>query len=165
MAICLIVVMAFMWIKLLTKDAPVSAKADTSRNSSAAQDAEKNFNVRFIELPKIEGRNDVLLRDVFVVNGKELAQAGGLNIPSNGSYDDLSTRIGQKLRLEAIGMGENPQAFINGKLLEIDGSLTVKDGGQSYECRVVEIQENMVLLECEDVEIILRFASDVDVVN
>ena len=72
--------------------------------------------------------------------------------------EDIVRRVTEKLRLEAIVLGENPQAFINDKLLSVGDKLVVGNGIYTYECEVSEIKENVVFIKCGETEITLRLA-------
>ena len=69
-ALCLIAVMAFMWIRVLTKKTPEGAEAaPVTEQSSTENTSDQKYRVSFVELPKIAGRNDVIVRDFFASDG------------------------------------------------------------------------------------------------
>jgi hypothetical protein len=69
-AACLIAVMAIMWIRVLTKQAPQAAEAAFMTEQLNAEDvSNQELNISFIELPKVAGRNDVITRDFFASKG------------------------------------------------------------------------------------------------
>ncbi|MHC4144609.1 MAG: hypothetical protein ACYSUD_07510 [Planctomycetota bacterium] len=78
-ALCLVTVMVFMWIKVFTKKAPEGAGAALMTGQvEHGNQVNERYRVLFIELPKVAGRNDVIVRDFFAsdgwqhfVNGKE----------------------------------------------------------------------------------------------
>ncbi len=43
--------------------------------------------------------------------------------------------------------------------------MIVKDGGNTYECEVVSIEENAVLIKCGEAEITLKLAKVIEVDN
>ena len=49
-----------------------------------------------------------------------------------------------------------PDAFINDVLLKAGDKLSVKDGKSVYECEVVRIEKEMVVIRCGDSEITLK---------
>jgi hypothetical protein len=55
-------------------------------------------------------------------------------------------------------VGENPQAFINNKVLSVGDKLLVTDGVSAYECEVVGIEEDTVFVKFGEAEIQLRLA-------
>ncbi len=161
-ALSLIAVMVFMWVKVLGGKTPQSAEAtlmaqkanlDTSRVNS-------ELKISFIELPKVKGRNDVLTRDFFAADGWQVMRGGEVNVVSKDGSEGVVTRIAKKLNLEAIGLGKNPQAFINDKLLSVGDKLLVRDGVNTYECEVIGIEENTVSVRYGEVEIQLKLAQE-----
>jgi len=78
---------------------------------------------------------------------------------------EIGRRIAEKLRLEAIGMGGNPRAFINDKLLSVGDKLLVRNDGVQYECEVVGIDEETVFIRCSDIEITLKLTQMIEVAD
>ena len=171
-ALCLIALMIFMWARVIGKKAPVTAEA-AQRKENMGQDvldSNEELNISFIELPKIPGRNDVLTRDIFAANGwsnfirnEENPDNKEVGVFSKDGNEEIVRLIAQKLKLEAIGLDGNPQAFINGKLLSVGDKLLVRNGGNKYECEVVEIAENVVVIKCGEAEIRLKVMKPVEV--
>ena len=157
-ALFLIAVMAFMWVKVLTnKTLPAAAAAGTVKETTKDQSNTESLNeISFVELPNVSKRNDVLTRDFFTVAGSGLAGGSRLNIVSGNTGDEDVKRIARKLTLEAIALGENRQAFINDKLYSIGDKLHVEDGLNTYECEVTAIEENAVLIRCAEAVIELK---------
>ena len=158
-ALCLIALMVFMWARVLGKKTPVTAAA-SQRQENVGQDVlgeNVELKISFIELPKIPGRNDVLTRDFFAADGwrnfliNEKNPGNEVSGPKGGN-EEVVRRVAEKLKLEAIGLDGNPQAFINGKLLSVGDKLLVRNGGNKYECEVVGIEENMVVIKCLELE-------------
>ena len=167
-ALCLIAVMVLMWVRVFAKKTPPSAEASLMAQAANLNSSAANPQVRisFIELPKVGGRNDVLTRDFFAANswqgflrsGEALTGVKEGNVSKDGS-EELVRRIADKLKLQAIGVvGENPQAFINDKVLSIGDKLLVTDGVSAYECEVVGIEEDTVFVKFGEAEIQLRLA-------
>lgn len=176
-ALCLIALMVFMWARVLATKTPEAAAA-APRREDAAQDilgADLELNISFIELPKVAGRNDVITRDFFTVDdwrdfvrdgeGGSLAGSEEVNVVSKDGNEEVLRRIAEKLKLEAIGLDGNPQAFINGKLLSVGDKLLVRDGGKTYEYEVVSIEENAVLIKCGEAEITLKLTKVIEVAD
>jgi hypothetical protein len=165
MALCLIGVMAFMWIRVLTKNAPEAAGAAlTAEQSSAADQPNPESKISFIELPKVAGRNDAIVRDFFAsddwryfVDGRrKRAGIEEVNIVSRGGNEELIREVAEKVRLEAILLSKNPCARINDDVLFVGDKLLVGDGVDRLECDVVSIEENTVVIKCEEAEITLK---------
>ncbi|NIP24234.1 MAG: hypothetical protein GWN67_02585 [Phycisphaerae bacterium] len=171
-AVCLIALMILMWARVLGKKSPETADA-SQRQENVNQDGSGSnveLNVSFIELPKIPGRNDVLTRDFFAANGwrnfnREQENYGNkeVSVFSEDGNEDIVRRVAQRLRVEAIVKDGNPQAFINGKLLSVGDKFLVRNGGVKYECEVVGIEENVVVIKCGQAEIKLKVMKAVEV--
>lgn len=174
-AVCLLTVMAFMWIKVFVGEPPQSAeaaedlKASPEKQALYEQDEESlKSKMSYVELPKVRGRNDVLTRDFFSVNDKGLYQRTEKEIKpvSNGNDDEeMIRRISEKLTLKAIALGQNPQAFINDKLFGIGSILTVTEGNNLYECEVTKIEETEVTIRCGEGIITLKISHPSEVLN
>lgn len=172
-ALCLIALMVFMWARVLGKKTPAIAAALGQENVVLGSNLE--LNISFIELPKVAGRNDVLTRDFFAADGwqdfvrdgegSNVAGTEEVSVVSKDGNEQVVRRVAEKLKLEAIGLDGNPQAFINGKLLSVGDKLLVRDGGNTYECEVVGIEENVVLIKCGDAEITLKVTKAIEVAD
>jgi len=161
-ALSLIAVMVFMWVKVLGGKTPQSAEATLMAQKANLDTSRVNSELKtsFIELPKVKGRNDVLTRDFFAADGWQVMRGGEVNVVSKDGSEGVVTRIAKKLNLEAIGLGKNPQAFINDKLLSVGDKLLVRDGVNTYECEVIGIEENTVSVRYGEVEIQLKLAQE-----
>jgi len=170
LAFCLIAVMAFMWVRVLSRKAPNAVQATLMTQQENLNDqANSQLKISFIELPKVTGRNDVITRDFFDSDGwrgfikdgeeKNLVGYKEVGVTSNDDSKEVLIKIAGKLKLEAIELGENPRAFINSRLLSVGDKFHLKEGLDSYECEVVRIEQNLVLLRCLEVEITLKLAT------
>ena len=135
-ASCLIVLMIFMWGRVLFKKKPQAAGAATAGSQRIDSEPEPQFKISFVELPDVKGRNDVLSRDFFSVNDDRLGPIKEVSVDWAGEED--IKRVAEKLKLQAIGGGVNPQAFINDKLLSVGDKLLVSEG---IECEVTGIED------------------------
>ena len=166
LALCLITLMAFMWIRVLTKRAPQAAEAGLLAGQMDVEtQSEPELIISFIELPQAAGRNDVITRDFFASDGwqdfvdREERKSTGVeevDIISKEGDQEVIRRVAEKLNLEAIVSSENPLAFINDKVLRVGDKLLVGDGADKYECEVVEIKENTVVMRCRESRITLK---------
>jgi len=166
-ALCMIAVMAFMWVRVFTKETPTTAEATLMAQQGDLQGQPgPQARMSFIELPEVAGRNDVLTRDFFDSDGwrsfakdrEENNSAGNREVSGISGHDSekVIAQVAQKLQLEAIVLGENPQAFINDKLLLVGDRLLVEYGGNAYECEVVRVEERAVFMRCGQAQIKLR---------
>jgi len=166
LALCLITLMAFMWIRVLTSKAPQAAKAGLlAGQMNVETQSEPELKISFIELPQAAGRNDVITRDFFASDGwQDFVDSQGrkstgveeVDIVSKNGDQEVIRRVAEKLRLEAIVSSENPLAFINDKVLRVGDKLLIGDGVNKYECEVVEIKENTVVMRCRESRITLK---------
>jgi hypothetical protein len=173
-AVCLIALMVFMWARVLNQKTTESAAA-AQRQEDVDTDilgSNLELNISFIELPKVVGRNDVLTRDFFAVGNWQdfIGNKKGENLDEDVNVvsrnnKEVMKRVAEKLKLEAIGLDGNPQVFINSKLLSLGDTFLVRDGGETYECEVVSIEENAVLIKCGEAEITLKLAKVIEVVD
>ena len=165
-ALCLIAVMALMWARLLGKKKLEGAEAAVmSQGVNFKGESNSQLKISFVELSKVPGRNDVLTRDFFASGGwqdftKESTKE--VSVVSRDGSEEVVRRVAEKLKLEAIVLGENPQAFINDKLLSVGDKLLVRDGVKTYECEVVGIEENAVFIRCGEAEIKLKLTEAIE---
>ena len=151
-ALCLIGLMVFMWARVLTKK-PTNAEAGRSMPviNNTASDTEAMLKISFVDLPRIEGRHDVLSRDFFASNNwRDFLRENGTgseqpNVKVSAG-DELARRIAEKLQVETIWIGSKRQVVINEKLLSIGDKIEIKQGEEVYECEVVEIEDNRILI-------------------
>lgn len=168
LALCLITLMAFMWVRVLTRKAPQAAEAGLlAEQMEVETQSEPELKISFVELPKAAGRNDVITRDFFASDGwqdfldREEQKSVGVeevDIISEQGDQEVIRKVAERLNLEAIVLSKNPQAFINDKLLSVGDKTLVSDGTNSYECEVVEIRENTVVMRCRESRITLKLA-------
>ena len=167
LALCLISLMAFMWIKVLTKTTPQAADAELiAELMSMETQSEPELEISFIELPRVAGRNDMVTRDFFASDGwhnfvggrgpKSVAVEEIDIVSKNDDQEVIRREVADNLKLEAIVSSEDPLAFINDKVLRAGDKMFVSDEIESYECEVVEIKENMVIIRCMEAMITLK---------
>ena len=165
-ALCLIAVMALMWTRLLGKKKMEDAEAAVmSQGVNFKGESNSELKISFIELPKVKGRNDVLTRDFFASGSwQDFTEEGTkeVNVASRDGSEEVVRRVAEKLKLEAIVLGENPQAFINDKLLSVGDKLVIRDGVKTYECEVRGIEENAVFIRCGEAEIKLKLTEAIE---
>ncbi|MBN1359920.1 MAG: hypothetical protein JW993_04980 [Sedimentisphaerales bacterium] len=169
----LVAIMAIMWVRVLTGQKPKPGAA-ASVQPPAAQGAElPSVKLRFLELPRIEGRNDCIRRDFF--SAQALTGFRRDSTPHSTSTDtevrtgtsqqnqEVVARVAQKLRVEAVL--EGPRAFIDDRLVGVGETLTVKEGTATYVFEVVRIHDDSVLVRCKGQEVTLKLASTRDAIH
>ena len=163
-AVCLIVIMAFMWIRMIAKRAPQGAQAAVIAQVAILEgQSEEKLKISFTDMAKVKGRNDVLSRDFFAADGwaafRDKARGGGtkrVDLVSADTNEAMSRRIANKLTLDGIVTGRQYQAFINDRLLSVGSKFGITDGDRRYEFEVMEILENMVLIRSSEAEFVLK---------
>lgn len=169
MALCLMGVMAFMWVRVLTKKAPEAAGAEIIADpANTSEPTKPELQISFIELPKVAGRHDVINRDVFASENwrhflERQRKRNGfeeVNILSQDVNEEVIRRLVEKLELSAVMVSDNPSAFINGDVIEVGEKIVIEAGTEKYECEVVTIEENTVVLKCKEAEIILKLEKE-----
>jgi len=157
-AISLIVLMLFMWGKLLAGKGPDSAQgAIYQQQTASAQNKDQlGINIEFVDPPFAKGRHDVLKRDFFNVETGVFAANNQVNIVSTNGEAGKIQYIADKLRLEAISMGSQPEAFVNDRLVKVGDILIVSDGSKNYDCEIVRIENMTVFVKCGKAEIELK---------
>ena len=172
MALCLVAVMVFMWVRVLTKKAPKAADAALVTNQTSIDDeSEVELNISYVQLPKVAGRDDVVTRDFFAskgwrafvdAQGRNSVGGGEVNIVSKGGSEELIRAVAEKLKLEAIGLGMSPHALINNEMLSVGDKILIHDVVGVYECEVVEIREDAVVIRCQEAEITLKLTQVIE---
>jgi len=172
LAMCLVAVMAIMWVRVLGNKGPQAAKAkSTTQQEDSDNQAQSWLNISFTELPKVPGRNDVITKDLFASNGwrnftkkrENITGVEEVSVVSTNGDQDVIAEVAKKLKLDAIVLSENPQAYINDKLLSVGDKLLVKDKTDIYEFEVVGIEENLVFIRCAQARITLKLTPTIEV--
>jgi hypothetical protein len=175
LAACLVAVMAFMWIRLLRKDAPQSAQANATMQQTSASSQGQPASppkISFVELPKVPGRHDVIARDFFApgdwwksIKGTEGQNRTGteeVRVVSAKGDREVINLLAARLNLEAIVKDKNLQAFINGKLLSVGDRLLIREGVRTLDCEVVQIEQNQVAIRCGQSQVTLKLSQVVE---
>lgn len=172
-AIVLIALMGILWLRVLTngKSGPASAQAAALQNETPVTPATMPLRITSVALPVLEGRNDTLHCDFFSPD----------NWPDFGQPNDTSRataslseeqrleqqrtqffdKLPQKLNLDAIfhaGDSLPARVCIDGKILTLGQSLTVKHDTENYELTVSEIGENQVVLTWKHWSVVMKMA-------
>ena len=79
-----------------------------------------------------------------------------MSVVSTNGNEEVIKRVAKKLKLEATMVSTNPLAFVNGQVRRIGDKMLVTDGTQRYECEVVKIEDNTVVIKCGEAEITLK---------
>ena len=164
-AAVLIGVMVFMWVRVIAGKGPKEAAAAVQPQADPEAKSDATVQVHFVDLPIVQGRNDMLRMDFFAADGwQEFGGAGhrrGSVIVNEGAEQAIR-RVAGRLNLQAILLDRTPQVFVNDKLLLAGDKLSVKDGDNVYEFEVIVITQNTVLVKCKDAEITLKLTKVVE---
>jgi len=169
MVACVLVsLMLFMWLRVLIGHRPAAAEAAPPAKPAETSSRTGPAKVTLVELPESPGRHDSIARDFFVAQDESYARrpAAGRNtgtekevpVVSSTNAQEVIQRVARTLKLDAVFLRENPQAFLNGDLLRVGDKLTVKDGTASYEFEVLQIYMDSVLVACNGVQLTLKLA-------
>lgn len=169
----LILVMAFMWIRVLFGHKPAPAAAAPEQKPAATTAREGHPKVRMLEVPKVAGRNDAILRDCFnIQNWTQFRQSAAVQsagtdtevpvVPPNRDQEVMQ-QVAQTLKLEAVSRQDGSQAFVNDQWLKVGDRFTVEHGTDFLEFEVLRISEDAVLVECRSIQLTLKLAQYVDV--
>jgi hypothetical protein len=162
---CLVIVMIVMWVRVLTKNTPEVVEAVSPTSVAGVEGpSDTAVKVSFLELPKVAGRNDVITRDFFAADGwrhfvggrRKFADIEEVNVLTQNGSEEVIRKVAEKLRLEAIVLSKNPLTCINNKVLSIGDRMLINDGNEKYECEVVAIEENTVVIKCREATITLK---------
>lgn len=174
-AVCLLSVMVLMWVKVFVGKSPETVLAEEVSGASVENQLElqqqldgSKSKIFYVELPKVKGRNDVLARDFFSDDDTSLVTEnvrGVEPVADKGRSEQVIRKISEKLVLDAIVLGQKPQAFINNRLYEAGDGLTVADETDSYDCEVVKIEETEVTIRCSEGTITLKISHPAEVLN
>ena len=153
-AAALIILMVFMWLRVFKSDTPAVTSANNSKSAQTRQDTKTEVKIYPVELPVVSGRNDILTRDFFsdkqwidtLTDGKSAGDARGSWRSSRESMVATS-RLKDLIRLEAIEFGEKPCAFINDRVLSVGEGLSINEGTEVVECKVLAIEEDKIIVE------------------
>jgi hypothetical protein len=160
-ATCLIAIMGFMWVRLLTgKGEPAAASAATVGAALVQGDGKTpEVSIVYVQPPFIEGRNDTLTVDCFSPgdwgaflskDDTERPEYVGSQSPDRKVRDQAIRRIAESLRVQIMEIGTEPQAFVSDTLVKEGGTLDIATGDGDVTFKVLHIATQMVVLECED---------------
>ena len=169
MALCLMGVMGLMWIRVFTKKSPEAAGAEIAAEPSNTQaQPNQELHISFVELPKVAGRNDVITRDFFdsenwrhfIERRRKRSDIEEVNMLSRNVDEEVIRKLAEKLKLEAVMVSEDPRAYVNGNVIVVGDTILIGDGIDKFECEVMAIEENTVVLKCKEAEITLKLEQE-----
>lgn len=174
-ACVLILIMLFMWVRVFIGHRPAAAAAAPQPKQTETISRKMPAKVKRVELPKSPGRHDSIQRDFFTVKdrtyygrnptGRKTGTEREVSVASSHYAQEVIQRVSRTLKLEAVLWSESPRAFLNDQLLRVGDKLTVKDGTQVFEFEVLQIYVDSVLVECRGIQLTLKLAQYLEVIN
>lgn len=167
--VVLLTVMGILWGRVLLKGkgGPASAKAQTTevqQQIAVPVPVSSEVVIEPINIPILEGRNDVLTRDPFsTLNWSAYdLNSNSVSVPveviDNGDETALK-RIESRLILEGIAcdeLGHPLQAYVDNKILTVGMSLTVQEGPDQYVLTLSELNEKKAVFKWHDISVVLK---------
>lgn len=180
LAAVLLLVMALLWLRVFLRGqgGPNTAEALTVLTaepvavgrSSPERTAAKMF-LQPHPLPVEPGRHDRLLQDPFVLDRakwfpQEQPSAVSVQaeepVPAAAQQEALLRKIAEKLLLQAVikdPSGLPVQVCVNGVVLPRGGILKLKENGETYELKVLDMGPQQVRFECQNRVITVQMPS------
>lgn len=170
----LLAVMGILWGRVLLqgRKGPEKANAQESmelQQMLAESQSAESLEIERVILPQIEGRHDTLSHGMFQTENWEafnVNSSDGGDVQIDGSNNSIGVahqqrleRLAQKLVLEAVvqdSQGRPYQAFIDGKILSVGSTLTVKEGPDQYVLTLDEISEKEVTFLWKEISVVLK---------
>ena len=171
MAVCLVVLMAFMWVRVFFRKTTTAEAEAAAKQANQESVSKPVLKISYIELPEVVGRNDVITRDFFSSDnwrnfdgkGKNIVSIEEVNVVPGDGREEVIRKVVENIKLEAIVVGDNAKAFINNKVHSVGDKLLIKDGVNEYECEVVAIEENAVVISCSEAEVKLKLRREIEI--
>ena len=164
-AVGLIAIMAFMWIKVLTGKSSVKDAAAATDLAAAQQQKHPEVEISYIDLPVVAGRNDMLTHDIFDAKGFNAFTSGKNRVDADISNDDHQRthqanirKIAARLKISAIITGAKPEAYIEDKLVSVGSTLPVSYDNRIYRFTVTRISQEQVTLKWKDFVVNLKMS-------
>ncbi len=174
-ACALVLIMLFMWVRVFLGHRPAAAEAASQPPQTDTAVSPPPVKMQRLELPRIPGRHDAVSRDFFTMKdpasfGRNPARrkAGTdteVPVASTENVEEVIQRVARTMKLEAVSWSESPRIFINDQLLGVGDRFLVKGGTQSYDFEVLQIYADAVLVKCNGVQLTLKLAQSLEVVN
>ena len=162
-AAVLLVLMAGLWLRVFLRGhsgpSKVSAKTVQTPVQSKMAEEKKSLHILPVSLPVIPGRHDRVNLDPFVLDQKQwfaksenpLAETSAAPSPDTDEQKHRANlqRISQRLVLEGVVKDVNGvpiKACVDGKILFQGSTIQIKENGEIYELKVIEICSSEIKL-------------------
>jgi len=173
-AVGLIAIMGFMWgrVFISRRGSKNEAKAATAlaaqETKATQQQKEPDVKISFVQLPVVPGRNDVLTHDIFTAQRWNSFPQGtdtGASEVVLQNDNEYINKIAETITLDAVIAGQNPEAFIENKLVYVGSKLPVNYNDRIYEFTVAEIHETKVVLRWNDFVVDIKMSQSNELTN
>ena len=165
---CLVVVMLALWIKVFLNKQPSEVSAgteDANANSELVETSSattEDTRIEYLPLPFEQGRNNILLRDLFnVKQWSDLTENSLANdevklvkeqvVESDNIQDRkvIVDEAAKRIYLAMIISGQEHEAFVNDHIVKKDDQIKVKLNNEEFLFDVKEINDSSMVLNCE----------------
>ncbi|MBW8034669.1 MAG: hypothetical protein FVQ79_03145 [Planctomycetes bacterium] len=174
-AIGLILVMVFMWGRLLFSDGSdvKNAKGNTMPLIPPAGSVQSVSKLERVELPVIAGRNDMITHDMFS-KAEWASSTGQKTTVESKSIAGMDAKT-QEMRIRHIAStlelgaiidgvkGASKEAFVDGELVSGGSKLMVRRSGRAYEFTVEDIMRDRVILKWHEFTIAIKMSETKEV--
>jgi hypothetical protein len=175
MAVVLVAVMAFMWVKVILGEKTSAAKGAALTSGTTASMTQSNgqpeIKLEYIKLPVVPGRNDILTKDIFTPQNWNAFDWGDddnsenveiVSPDDNGRqmHENNFRQIAERVPVDAISTDQSGRilAFIQDNVVSVGDKLTVEHNGYAYEFIVKEIRTEKVVLGWENCTVTLQMS-------
>lgn len=177
MAAGLIVVMVFMWGRLLFSGGSEAkgSQGNAMQVIPPVPGVQSSSTFERVDLPVIAGRNDVITHEMFTNAGWKISKGKKVTVASRSITEmDAKTQemrirqIAKSLELGAIidGVkGEANEAFVDGELVSKGSKLAVRRAGKLYVFAVEDVMRDRVILKWNEFSIAVKMSEANDASN
>ena len=171
-AVILISVMALLWARVFFRDklGPAAAAAQTDAAAQSQEDQNRrNVQIRPVKLEIVPGRNDRPGSNIFTPANWTAFEWGQENKSSKlevsqtelteKNQRQMAEQLRSSLSLEAVihdAQQRPAQAFVDGRLLEMGSTFTIRRQAQTFELSVKKIENTKIVLVWQEYEIELK---------
>ena len=176
-AVGLMTVMVFMWIRVFMPEKTTSVHGATATTPDSNYEQNNNtakIKLSYVELPILSGRNDTITRDVFSSEGwSPFGDASSVDDDNSNTNVDIESQnknspekhkanlrqIAEKIKLDAILTTDNKQqasALIEDKLVTVGSEVPIEYNSFKYIFTVTEINKTSVILNWENFNITVK---------
>lgn len=174
LAIAMVLVLMFMWGRLLFSDDSnvKEAKGNMIQMIAPLPGSEYRPHLKRVKLPVVAGRNDVITHDMFSTAGWASLKSRTITVGSqsiagmDAETQEMRVRqIAGTLELGAIINGvkdETNKAFVDGKLVSAGSKLRVRRSGRVYVFNIEDVMRDRVVLKWKEFTMTIKMTETSD---